>query len=189
MRIRRALIGLLAGAAVSAPAAADTLCLGPSEANGILGTVDCTAPVPFLLETKWIGFAETEEEHCEDCVHHSGYVCLGWDVCAWTISASDTDPFVNVAPLPDDGRLHLWYVQGSTPSPGFSAAEFGIGGTLVWRDFEMLNGGLWLPEAMPDLLLAVPGCPAPPRLVGRFLVERPSPVDRSTWGRTKAIYR
>lgn len=75
----------------------------------------------------------------------------------WTLSASSTDPFQNVAVSADAMRyLYLWFSCAS--SEGMAAAEFDLGGSLpVYAVLPMngvLNGG-----SGQSLFLAAAGCP------------------------------
>ena len=56
--------------------------------------------------------------------------------------------------------------------------------------FEPLNGTTWLdPERLPELLLLFTDCiQHEQRIVGRILVEGPSPVEPASWGLVKALY-
>jgi hypothetical protein len=56
----------------------------------------------------------------------------------WTISASDTDPWVNRAePRLGFRSLYLWFVGGS--AGGMSSAEFRIAGTLTVLELRPMN--------------------------------------------------
>jgi len=90
----------------------------------------------------------------------------------WTISASNSDPFVNNPPNPGSSlqTLYLHYVQGCfTSPPGMSAAEFKIivsGGSLLAFNVSapFLNAG-----SGANLLLAVGACPTGPLVAGSIL--------------------
>jgi hypothetical protein len=111
-------------------------------------------------------------------------LCCGEYV--WSISSSETDPLVNVGPIPDDDWLYLWIAAAE----GFVGAEFRVTGSLIPVSFEPMNGAFVAPGSVfPDVLLAVPECEGAPFLAGRISVARASSVEASSWGRSKAIYR
>lgn len=87
----------------------------------------------------------------------------------WTISKSNTDPFVNTgAPTGGVDNLYLWLQ--CTTTDGISAADFVItttgGFTLLAFNPQapFLNAG-----SGSNLLLAAGGCPTGPILAGSFL--------------------
>ncbi len=92
----------------------------------------------------------------------------------FSVSASDTDPFVNSAPAEGGGRiLYLWLTCSRT---GLSAFETYVTGTLLPLAFEPLNSVLNV-GTPSRLLLAVPGCPTGENvnfLLGRWFVQEPS---------------
>jgi hypothetical protein len=86
----------------------------------------------------------------------------------WTISASSTDPFVNTGTPGGPGtltQLYLWYACNTTPPSGpgvgISAMECAMSESPIaaptMNGFSLLN-----PVSLPDILLVVGGCPAPP---------------------------
>ncbi|MBZ0268192.1 hypothetical protein K8I85_08545 [bacterium] len=191
--LRWLLVVLLLSAA--GRASANSLCLGPTEHDGSMGTVDCDQIQPLFWTTEWIGFAEDAAEACSSqCPPECNNDVKGGCRCGyqWSLSASATNPDVNVAALPADGWIYLWFRRdGAYGWPrGIAAAGFRLTGTLHPVAFEPVESVvLWLPELFPDILMAVAGCPDPPMLVGRIRVQDPSAVEARTWGRTKAAYR
>lgn len=89
----------------------------------------------------------------------------------FSISASATDPMVNVAvPTGDYRSLYLWLVCGQG---GLAALEAGVSSTLPLVGFTA-EEGVYDVEPGPDLALAVGGCPGDvgmPRLLGSWLVQ------------------
>jgi hypothetical protein len=95
----------------------------------------------------------------------------------WTVSSSDSDPFVNTGPLaPGLVTLHLWYACNS--NDGMSAAEIDpvINLPNVIAAFNVANGYLNAGTAT-HLLLAVGGCPDASVLAGSWLIIKATPVD------------
>jgi hypothetical protein len=93
----------------------------------------------------------------------------------YSLSASDVDPFVNqVAP---SGQplypVHLWLYD--TCDDGVAAIEFDVevSPSLIVLTFTPLNGVLNVLN-QTQLLLAVPGCPNAPFLLGEFLILDPN---------------
>jgi hypothetical protein len=92
----------------------------------------------------------------------------------WTLSASDTDPYANIAePSLGIFEIHLWL---ACSTEGMSAAEFFVEDTtgnlvlLAWTPCcgFLLNG----PGPCP--FLAVGGCPSGPQRAGWFTVLDPT---------------
>jgi len=92
----------------------------------------------------------------------------------WTISASNTDPFVNTT-VPGPGlTFYLWLVCSNPPDPlqdGMSAAEFDVvtSGNLLHLATITQNGFLNA-GGTTNLLLAVGGCPGGPVVAANLLV-------------------
>lgn len=86
----------------------------------------------------------------------------------WTISASSTDPFANEAPFSPGEPLYayLWLQACDLPDPlqdGITAAEFNLVSTNPANVIVFFSptGGWLNAGGIPDLLLAVGGCPGP----------------------------
>ncbi|MBZ0268191.1 hypothetical protein K8I85_08540, partial [bacterium] len=135
----------------------------------------------------WSGFAEDLLEHCHYEEASAGYGGCGTPTgIRWTISVSDADPGVNVAPLPDDGWLHLW-CDYSVPGPTV-AAGFHFDGSLVPVEFEAADG-VTVASELPMLTMTIDSAICPPFVAGRIRVQEPSPVEATTWSRVKELYR
>ncbi|MGQ0722697.1 MAG: FlgD immunoglobulin-like domain containing protein [Candidatus Eiseniibacteriota bacterium] len=75
----------------------------------------------------------------------------------FSISASDTDPFVNVGtPTGGPRKLYLWVTCAER---GVTAFEADVSGTLEPLGFVLMNGVLNVYADPRKLLLAVPNCP------------------------------
>jgi hypothetical protein len=118
-----------------------SLGLQPSEANGILGAVDCRE-APALWDVRVLGFESDPLE--------SNYEL--------SISASDNDPFVHVAPATGVRNLYLW-LTASEPGIAALEADVQVGGSLEVFGFTAVGGVLNVATA-GDLLLAIPHCPS-----------------------------
>lgn len=108
----------------------------------------------------------------------------------WSVSASETDPFVNTGPVPNDDFLffYLWFVEGCHPSPpgGMYSAEFKLATSPSWTIVGTFAQNSFL-EAGPapdpsgkNFILAVAGCPTGP-VVARSMflssTNQPGRVD------------
>lgn len=185
--LRALTLALLALPLGSMPGAAASLCFDP--AYNI--TVDCDQLVPTEYIHGGFGFSDDADEPCTQCPDEcwDDFMGEGCIMCGylWSLSASDTDPRVNVAPVPADGWIYLWLY--STGFDGAAAMSFHPIGSLVPVEFELLTDGVWLEDQFPEILMAIGECPTGGTLVGRIRVQVPSPVESRTWGRTKADYR
>ena len=94
----------------------------------------------------------------------------------WTISKSDTDPFVNTgSPTGGIDTLYLWYQ--CNVGDGMSAADLAATGSLAPPiAFNVANGFLNAGSAS-SLLLAVGGCPPGPIVAGSWLILHSAPGD------------
>jgi hypothetical protein len=136
----------------------------------------------YILMPRWIGF-RTDSTACRDTISHpEGGVAL---------SASSTDPFVNEGPLEEDRRLYLWntpiYLQSASAGYGF-AVDLQIVGDLSIEDYEPMAPGdhQWNAESRHFFY---GGCGEDlSEVIGAFVI-RPTPVERTSWGRIKAGYR
>jgi hypothetical protein len=193
MRLAAAACALALVLAVRAPSpvVAASLCLGPSS-QGRNATRDCDQIAPHWEPNEWRGFSETTAERCweQPLACQDGYGEI-WCLYEWSLSASAEDPGVQVAPLPEDGWLYLWGGATGSAVDGLSAVEFGFTGTLVPVEFEAIYPAMfWDASELPDFrITAVGGCPDGPTLFGRIQVRDPSPVEGTTWGRVKGMYR
>jgi len=92
---------------------------------------------------------------------------------AWTISASDQDPFATSTTLPTSSisTVHLWLACAYYFPEGITAAEFSIVTTpnLLHLATTPVNGFLNA-GTVSDLLLAVGGCPVGPVVAADLLV-------------------
>jgi hypothetical protein len=99
------------------------------------------------------------------------------EIYAWAISASDTDPFVQIDdPLTEPGVVELWLWLVCHEAGGIAAAEFDVtvSGDL---DFVAFNDA-WPQEPIigfsdatgHTIRLGIGGCPEPPFLAGTLLV-------------------
>lgn len=166
--------------AFATSAHATEMCLAPSAMNGFNLTVECGTGAG--LSNDWVGY-NTEGPPC----NVGPTSCYGGSGFGWSISSSSTDPLVNSGPLPDRGSLYLW-MYCSTSINGMSAAEFDLVGDFNILSFTPLNGFLSA-GTLPQILVAVPGCPRGPVLAGRIGVETSVAVESESWGRIKAVYR
>ncbi len=91
-------------------------------------------------------------------------------VYGFSISTSDTDPYMNAADAPFGfGNLFLWFAC-SDHVDGISAAEFSIEGTIPVFGFEAQNGwNNFGNNTMPQL--GVGGCPTGPVVAATILVN------------------
>jgi len=106
----------------------------------------------------------------------------------WTISASDTDPFVNSGPLPDPATLYLWFHCEGWSGWGFQLAEFALAGdvsvvALIPRPGFVSTG------TVTEVLLSGTGCPSPPFVVAEVTVTGTTSVAAHSWGRVKSLFR
>jgi len=97
----------------------------------------------------------------------------------WTISKSQTDPFVNTgSPTGGVENIFLWYQ--CNVGDGMSAADLALTGSLVTGGsvlaFNVMNNFLNAGTAT-NLLLAVGGCPPGPIVAGNWLVFHSTPGD------------
>jgi len=94
----------------------------------------------------------------------------------WTISASDTDPFVNTAPFsPGLQNYYLWLESCDLPDPlqdGISAAELILVSTDALNEILAFQvGGGWLNNGdTTHLALATGSCPCGPVIAGTVLM-------------------
>jgi DNA-binding beta-propeller fold protein YncE len=142
-------------------------------------TITASVPDPFAL-IEWIGsgpgsfsgFADVATVVMQGPITEHAILGVGAKKAYdFTISASDTDPFVNTAsPAGGIRNLYLW----ATCAPaGVAAFESGFTGSLVPLAFVPLNGVLNA-SSTRDLLLAVPGCPQGTQanfLLGYWIVD------------------
>jgi hypothetical protein len=181
---------LLSTLLATASASGASLCFGPAS-SGNNATVDCNLINPTEWAFTGYGFSDDPNEPCTQCPDEcwDDIIGEGCIMCAylWSLSASDTDPRVNVAPVPADGWLYLWLY--ATYYDGAAAFGFQPTGSLVPVEFELLTEGVWLEDEFPVIMAGIGGCPDGPTLIGRIRVQDPSPVESRTWGRTKAAYR
>ena len=174
-------------------AEAANLCLAPSITYGENVTIDCTVPEPTAYENVWFGYETSDSALCESEPLRPDETCLYSDSCyQWGISSSPSDPTIRRGPIVD-GQLYLWLECSGEHVPmqcpgSLSAATLSLTGTLEVVKFTPLNGFLHL-GPLPELLLAVGGCPSMPIVVGMITVQDPSPVDGTSWGEAKAAYR
>jgi hypothetical protein len=161
------------------------LCFAPSSNPGGLDrnvSVNCD-PDPLAFDNDWIGY-RTNGPTCgtvSTCTKSLDYL--------WTLSTSDTDPFVNTGPLPPQGCLYLWFV--CTSQGGLAAAAFDLVGDLNILGFIPMNGFLDVfPQPPEQFVLAVPGCPSGPVVAGKVLVTMdPVSVESTSFGKVKSLYR
>ena len=97
------------------------------------------------------------------------------EIYAWALSASATDPFVQVSDsLAAPGLFDVWLWLVCHEADGIAAAEFGVtvGGNLVIATFEPLGPQIinFGDGTGGNLRLAIGGCPEPPFVAGRLLV-------------------
>jgi hypothetical protein len=92
----------------------------------------------------------------------------------WTLSLSDTDPYVNTGPSPPVGPfpVYLWlaYNVSGLPDPGGAfAAEFDLQTSASWSVTGFSPAANVFNIGTPaELLLAIGGCPEAPFLAGSF---------------------
>lgn len=183
---------VLTTALVLVPAAvsAVSVCFSP---NPPPLTVDCDQINPTEWPSGYVGFT-TEGQPCTDCPP-SPYCCspisYGSFEYGWSLSASPTDPYENTGPL-DAGTDSLFVFLSCNRWDGAAAAGFSFvtdDSSLVITAFmpesNVINAG-----TDTDPLLAIGGCPSGPALIGALVVHySPTPVEPSTWGSVKALYR
>lgn len=167
------------------PSPAFELCFAPSSNPGGLGrnvSVNCD-PNPEPFDNDWIGY-RTNGQACgtvSTCTDSLDYL--------WTLSTSDTDPFVNTGPLPSLGCLYLWFV--CTNQNGLTAAAFDLVGDLNILAFVQMNGFVDVfPKPAEQFVLVVPFCPGGPVVAGKVLVTMdPVSVEDASFGKIKTLYR
>jgi hypothetical protein len=106
----------------------------------------------------------------------------------WTLSASDTDPFVNSGPLADTATLYLWFQCEGWSGWGIQLAEFALAGDLLVIDLTPRPGFLSM-GTVNEVLLSATGCPAPPLVAAELTVAGATSVDTHTWGSVQSLYR
>lgn len=86
----------------------------------------------------------------------------------WTISASDTDPYVNTGP-PAGGvtTLHVWLACSTM---GMGAVEFSFGGDAWITPLAFTPGVGFFVGNPPSCVIGAAGCPSGPVRVGELLV-------------------
>jgi hypothetical protein len=161
-------------------ASAHELCLLPSThpANpGWNKSINCAQTEAF--DNDWIGYSTTGtpcNSGATGCADTQDYL--------YTISASDTDPFVNTGPSTD--TLYLWFVCSS--HDGLVAATFDVGGDLIVTHVEPANGFIHF-ALPPQVVMVVEECPNGPVVAAVLTVSSPISVENSSWGGIKAVYR
>lgn len=135
----------------------------------------------------WMGFA-TDSTVC-------GWWGPGSSTHSLSLSASATDPFANLAPFPDDGRIYLWLI-GATGSYGWSFVQVTFVAEETEVDgYERIAAGehQW-DEASRSLLFHAPDTcrpwpvSVPSQLIGAVVLKTTS-VESQTWGRLRSMWR
>jgi hypothetical protein len=114
-----------------------------------------------------------------------------------TLSASGTDPYVTVAPLPgSQTSLYLWHVTDILPPPDAGLAvlfcdlvgDVPVVGFESPFEFDLVH----YPELQRWALMIDFAC-ADGRgyadVIGEFKIQMPTAVEPESWGRIKGIYR
>jgi hypothetical protein len=156
-------------------ASASELCLAyPTDVCCPPGFPPCDFPAPM----RWTGFSTTFPP-CEG----EGY----WESHGLSISASDTDPLMNVTSIPSDRLLYLWLLE---PQPWVEDGYFDmtiIGDIPIAGFHPFVSGTGWNPVISH---LWFYGCgQSAPFVIGAFEVDVTVGVTGRSWGRTKVGYR
>ena len=101
------------------------------------------------------------------CLPGAGPAAAG--VFGWTLSASNTDPFANVAsPALGNRQVHLWLVCDNTGN-GIATAAFGVSSSLGILSFTPAAG--FTNSGTPtNVSLVATGCPIGPVRAGHFTI-------------------
>jgi hypothetical protein len=150
--------------------------------------VDCQ-PDPMPWPIAFRGYSTTGQSPCED-----GNVICEWDESGWyvwTISGSETHPWLNTDSPGEHSTLYLWFECSASYPPMTEeiwAAEFALTGTLDVLEFVPRNG-FENHGTDTNLLLLHPDCATPPLVVGEIILDKPITIDLESWSETKGRYR
>lgn len=188
MRISRGL-GVFVSAAALFPAAevvaAAELCIVPTAADNRSITIVCGTGAGYPNDA--IGY-RTDAPPCEAHPDSAWIPCTSLGApYLWTISASDTDPYVNTGALPDPATLYLWVLCQPFPQ-GVEYAEFDLTGDLTVLNLVGRNG-FTNTGTSTELRLSAPGCPSSVAVAAEITVTGTTAVESPSWGRTKSEYR
>jgi len=167
------------------------VCIGP-HSNGQMGTMDCS------MEQYWPIHVRGYSQFDAPCEFGScgSAPATGTEAYGWTISASDTDPYVQTGALSTPvARLYVWYVCAAGEEA--RAAEFGIENTdpnLTLIYVGQAPGSVWLVNYVPfgtDFVAYSGNCSPAPAIVGEifFVNDTPVSVEAQSWGGVKSLYR
>jgi hypothetical protein len=196
MRFRDVVPGSAAWLLAAQTANGASLCIAPGD-NGVVsrgcGQVT-TRPMG------WMGFTTvgipcqdfpTEYDDYRFCPDTDTYVPGENDFeFAWSISASNLDPYQTTAAIGGAQTLYVWFVCSARhlePRVGLEAAAFALVGDITVDSLRTTNGFLNV-GTDTEPLLAVGGCPVGPVVAAEIHVAIPTPVDDESWGRIKAGY-
>jgi hypothetical protein len=179
-------LGILVSAALVGASPAADLCI-TTGANNRNFSIPCNGGI---VQNLHYGFAETGADWCrfDGCPNYNGDcgLCMSGPFLLG-ISRSDVDPHDHIGPLMSD-VLYLWLEVCS--SPGWKIAEFSLGGSLTVQSFAPASGFRNVGTDTELGIIYDPAClPSGTYLVGTIHLESPVPVDATTWGHTKALYR
>jgi hypothetical protein len=154
-------------------------------------TVDCDQITPTEYPSDVVGFS-ADGEPCTNCI--AGHCCsplFQSSLYGWSVSASPTGPYRNTGTL-GAGADTLFVFLTCNLQDGAAAAGFHIttdDPALVVTGFAPADGVLNAGTAT-EPLLALGGCREGPTLIGAIGIDwSPTPVEPSTWGSVKALYR
>jgi hypothetical protein len=146
-------------------------------------TVQCALPGE-EFDNAWVGFSEAGVP-CQ--VGPCDFSTLFYE---YSISASDTDPYLNSAALPEGVvNLHLWLVcaYDFMSNAGFSVE---VSEDLTFLSYVTAPGVLNAGSGQDLLLAVLCGTDYPVRL-GSILLYKQTPVgvEPEGWGGVKSLYR
>ena len=187
----RTCLALLMTLALVGTSFAADLCVTSSVSNNRNISVQCSGTA---VSNLYAGFGETVAEACtmDGCPNPGGDCGCGMaGPFQWWISRSATDPYDTVGPLATS-QLYLWLTICS-PNTDWTAAEFGLAGSLQLESFLAVNGFQDFGSGSDVMINHSSGCLSPgDYLVGTIQVQSavpvPGGVDSGTWGHTKALY-
>lgn len=165
---------------------AGEVCLSDIPSIGNISR-QCTFPNDDF-ENAWVGFSEVAPP-CDFGL--CDFVDFNY---GWSISASDTDPHVNVSALPTGVvSVHIWLVCAIDD---LQLAAFRVESSpdLVFLDFTAAPGFVDL-STNQDIVIAPDQCADYPLRVGSVSLFKSGPtsvesdVSATTWGHTKSYYR
>ncbi|HMB70217.1 MAG TPA: hypothetical protein VKU85_12930 [bacterium] len=167
------------------PALAASVCIGP-HSSGQIEATPCQQL--FSYPTEWSGWGTTSGEHCGDTNFCTAVEWLpGYGSIGFSVSRSILDPF-DTTGAATGGTVYLWLACEWGHGGGLASTRFSLSSDVSIASFTPVNGFL-NSGTLPDVELTVAGCPFGPVLAGIIQLEDSVGLDRSGWGRVKALYR